>query len=64
MKRIGPPRPGVCDECGHAVVRSPDPPPRDGWLNGHFYRKKKLRTVLCPVHGGVFIVLRDSPGCF
>lgn len=54
MKLIGKPRPGVCDVCGHAVVRSPEPPPRDGWQNGHFYRKTKLRKVLCAGHGGVF----------
>ena len=54
MKLIGKPRPGVCDECGHAVVRSHLPPPRDGWQNGHFYHKTKLRKVLCAAHGGVF----------
>ena len=54
MKLIGQPRPGVCDECGHAVVRSIKHPPRDGWQNGHFYQKFKLRKVRCEAHGGVF----------
>lgn len=54
MKLIGQPRPGVCDVCGHAVVRSVLHPPKSGWLNGHFYQKFKLRKVLCAGHGGIF----------
>lgn len=34
MKLIGAPRPGVCDLCGHAVVRSVRHPPKNGWQNG------------------------------
>lgn len=54
MKLIGAPRPGVCDLCGHAVVRSHLHPPKSGWQNGHWYRKFKLRKVLCEAHGGIF----------
>jgi|SRR5688572_12800631 len=63
MKLIGQPRPGVCDECGHAVVRSIKHPPRDGWQNGHFYQKFKLRKVLCAAHGGVFPVESPAHDC-
>lgn len=45
-------RPGVCDSCGHAVVRMNESPPKNGTVDGHTYREGKLVEVLCYSCGG------------
>lgn len=52
-------KPGVCDVCGHAVMRSPVRT-ETGERNGHKYEKGRLVQVLCWEHGGR--AFEDSPG--
>lgn len=44
-------RPGVCDVCGHAVLRALREP-EEGEINGHSYKSGKLEHVRCRDHGG------------
>lgn len=59
MSLVGKPRPGVCDVCGHAVMRAVHEP-RDGHANGHSYKNGKLVSVHCRDHGGS--LWEDPPG--
>ena len=47
-------KPGVCGQCGCAVVRRQGPVRTNGEVNGHRYEDGRLVRVRCLAHGGLY----------